>query len=125
MAKKQLADGGGPPPIAPRGGAPSIPRRAKGPTQAEVDAMNAEAQAEADAMNADALAQHRREVEQAEAKKLQFEAELRDEEARKKRETELKIKQAQASYKPPARPKFIVARVSFFFFEKKHTGPTA
>jgi len=113
LAKKQrdAGDGGdAPPPIVARGGGgappPSIPRRApvpKGPSQAELNA-------EADAMNAEALAAHRREVEEADTAKLQFEAEMKDKEARAKRETELEIKRAQSSYKPPARPKFIVAR---------------
>eukprot|EP00729_Bicosta_minor_P008550 gene8550-29861_t len=94
-----------PPPIVRRGGAappPSVPRRApvpQGPSQAEIDAMNAEA-----------LAEHRRAVEEAEEQKRQFEAEMRDKEERARKETELNIKRTQAAYKPPERPKFIVAK---------------
>ena len=72
-------------------------------------------------MNAEALAEHRRAVEEAEEQKRQFEAEMRDKEERARKETELNIKRAQAAYKPPERPKFIVAKAKMvrtcrFFF---------
>lgn len=123
MAAKQrdAAGGDAPPPIVRRsfgggggGGAPPPPRPARGggappPPRPAREVLVGQSQAEIDAEDAEQMAAHRRAVEAAAEAERQHEAEQRAEEERIKRENELAVKRAQASYKPPVRPKFIVA----------------